>query len=370
MNLRIRKLIMFFAAAMMGMLIGIAAIKLSGLNNHVRHARHTPVSPGLIAVYVLNILLTAIAVVCLHECGHYLAGRFVGFRGELLTFGPLRWERSKQTALGWSLNRDIQSMGGMCMMLPMDRNNLTRRFTIMIAGGPLASLAGAAFAAGLLAALPHSVPLLRLTCGMALAMSGGIALVTLLPIASSTYESDGRKLLLLRNGGLAADRMAAMLELMGSLHQGKRPAELAPDLFETLALKDNTVTEGLLNYFAYIKALDANCIQEAEAYLTRMAETMGGHTKALDAMVNAEQAYFHAWYLRRRPEPIAYDLLQPFPGLKYRSRAAALFQDGAIQEALSVIESAITELRSRHENVFDVCQLEKMRSEITSQLAA
>ena len=370
MSTRIRKAIMMVALALLGLLIGMAAVKIGGVRKPLAHNAHRPLSPEFVLVYLLNTVLTPIFVIGIHEGDHYLAGRIVGFRAALLTFGPFRWERSNRSCRGWSLSKDIKTYGGLCMMLPMDRNNLTRRYKLMIAGGPIASFVLALVYALILLVLPASAHLLRLTIGMAALMSGCIALATLLPIASRTYESDGKKLLVFQRGGPEAERTVAMLELISYLYQGTRQRDLPAHLFASMGMKDGSLSAGTFHYFAYMRAVDSGEIQEANELLNRAVESMTGFATYADVMMRCEQAWFRSWYLEDPQEQDAAELLHSYPGLKYRLEVANLYRRGAINEALIKVEQGLKELGTNRESVFDIEQLKIMRTEIGKLKAA
>ncbi|MGK7312515.1 MAG: hypothetical protein ACN0LA_09770 [Candidatus Longimicrobiales bacterium M2_2A_002] len=86
-----------------------------------------------------------VAVLAVHEAGHLLAGRLVGFRFLLFIVGPLRVAREgDRVQVGW--NRSLSLAGWLAATGPTpDRlERLRRRTAIMVAGGPLTSLAAGA----------------------------------------------------------------------------------------------------------------------------------------------------------------------------------------------------------------------------------
>ncbi|MBD0321669.1 MAG: hypothetical protein ICV87_15140, partial [Gemmatimonadetes bacterium] len=82
-------------------------------------------------------------LVGVHELGHLLGGMAVGFRPLLFMVGPLRVERTGERVRTSFTFRNAM-FGGLAACVPMDTRDLRRRTLWLIAGGPLASLAGGA----------------------------------------------------------------------------------------------------------------------------------------------------------------------------------------------------------------------------------
>jgi hypothetical protein len=190
----------------------------------------------LLLVWLVGVVLVplfrVLAVACLaslwlapgiHELGHLIAGRLVGFRFHFVTVGPLKFAREGgririKLMKGWSM------LMGLAGTLPTDNRDLRGRMTIMLAGGPAASLLLTAISLALYFGLDYhrsslsDLPLLEqlisallLLCGL---LSLGIILITVLPIRIGNLSTDGAKLLMLRTGGSEAERHCAMATLV------------------------------------------------------------------------------------------------------------------------------------------------------------
>ena len=116
MNRALKTGLTFVITLCLGAGVGVLAAKLTGTHGHSRH------TPGEFLVVLMSSLGVFHLVITLHEGGHYLAGRLVGFRAQMFAAGFFRWQRD----LGWRLNSDVKTFGGLCMMVPTDRQNFVR----------------------------------------------------------------------------------------------------------------------------------------------------------------------------------------------------------------------------------------------------
>ncbi len=150
---------------------------------------------------MMNLLVLAalpfvwLLVVGWHELGHLVGGRITSGRFLLYIIGPFQWQRSP-AGIRFSWNRRINLAGGMAACLPLDQRDLTRRFALMFAGGPLASLVLVVLALWAAAGLAHAGGVAAQHIAMVPALlSGLIFLLTALPGEASGFRTDGRRLL-------------------------------------------------------------------------------------------------------------------------------------------------------------------------------
>jgi hypothetical protein len=186
---------------------------------------------------VIPLLLVLFPLLILwHEIGHILGGRAVGFKPLLLIVGPFRWQKEEGR---WKVSVNTRSAmaGGLAACVPTDQHDLARRTAALIAGGPLASFAGAVAGIGIWAALPD------LTASSPLSLVGVYALLacfgfgnlllgftSIVPARTSGFYSDGARLLRIWRGGPELDREVALLVLTGMTIGGMRPRDWDPDL--------------------------------------------------------------------------------------------------------------------------------------------
>lgn len=297
--------------------------------------------PWLIVIGVVGMFLVLLA----HELGHVIGGRLVGFQFRLLIVGPLKIDRVEERfRIGF--NRSLALAGGLAASTPVDDRNLARRMLIYTAGGPAMSLVFGAtalllqmFADGTLA---FGLNLMGLT-------SLAIALVTLIPMRSDGFASDGARILMLLRGGPAAERWCAAAALANDLF-GRRPRDLSPELIErSLALTDGSADYLGSVFLAYSWALDRGDLATAGAYLDIMTANLDSFNSALRPSVLIEAAYFTA--MHRADAVTARALLTKARGglveghTRARAEAAVLLAEGRPAEAHTVAANGLARLR-------------------------
>ena len=94
-------------------------------------------------VIVLAYFLISLAVVAIHEFGHWLAGRSVGLRLTYLVIGPLKFILESGH---WRVYRRSQFTSGLILMSLDKVRRVRRRLMIWVIGGPAASLITGAIA--------------------------------------------------------------------------------------------------------------------------------------------------------------------------------------------------------------------------------
>lgn len=248
-----------------------------------------------------GLLLVIFLVLAIHEIGHLLAGRLVGFRPLLLAVGPL-WIERKVDRWRVTLNRTLALWGGVAASAPVDDRDLRRRTLIGVAGGPCASvLAGVAVLAPLGWLSSPTLggggdpPLLPTVLG---AGSIVIGLVTLFPGRTSGLDTDGARILRLLRGGPAAEGEAALLALAARSMEGERPREWDPELLgRTLACPADSAMGLAAREMAYLHHLDLGRPQEAHRHLEAALERRGEVPTALRASLLGRAAHFHAVHL-------------------------------------------------------------------------
>ena len=284
------------AGALVGGVIGYAGFGLLGadLGEEIKPALREQFGGWTALVVVALAVLAGFAAIAVHELGHVLGGAAARFRFWLYVVGPLRVERDEATGrITVGLNREASLYGGVAASLPTDTRDLPRRLALMVAGGPLASVALA-----LLAWLPLGLgaplsALARLALGLLTALSAGLAGVTLLPMRSGGFTSDGGRLLRLARGGPVARREAATLPLLGLFAAETPPREWPRELIDAATeLRDGSMEECYAAVFAYYHALDSGDAARAGWWIDRVVELSGAYPPALAPSLFVEAAYF------------------------------------------------------------------------------
>lgn len=244
------------------------------------------------------------AVIAWHELGHVAAGLQVDFRFQMLTVGPFCWEKEgNQLRFRW--NRDLNSFGGLALLLPDNEERLVPRFAWLVAGGPIASLLLALLAGigwWLLPEGPDSAVGLYLldTALMFLTlMSGGIALATMIPIHSGGFYSDGARVLRLLRGGEVARLEALMLSSIAESTAGVRPRDRQQErLSEAIRLAEAQKSPFLpyLQMYQYVFHLDLGDPDLAKPDLEKFAAQQDRMPPIMGQVLRAERAFWAAYF--------------------------------------------------------------------------
>lgn len=306
---------------------------------------------GLIA----SLPVMAFFVILLHELGHLLGGRIVGFRFMLLIVGPLRVERLGERIV-WRLNRNLGLAGGLAGSVPTDQHDLRRRMAVFTAGGPLASLLSGVLA---LAISLQSGTWVSALIGIGAAMSLVIAVVTMVPLVNGGFNTDGARLLMLWRDPARAERWIAIGSL-SHMRMQQRPRDLPPHLIETAtALRDGKLDDIAAHLIAYEVALDRGDFTAAQSLLDHAAISIEALPAALRPSVRLEQAYMAA----RNGDVMAartYEaagkggMVEPFARL--RVEAAILRAEGRAAEAAEVAQRGLALLNKRNGGIGDVVE--------------
>ena len=258
-------------------------------------------APGwfsIIAVVTVALIIT----ITIHEIGHLIAGKVVGFKFYMLTVGPFKIQR-KGDRLQAGLNRHLNIGGGLTIMLPETEQYQDSDMFWFILGGPLGnffftlvSLAtvltlamnSSDLAGSLTAYIVYTTAFISLLLGV----------TALLPANSDLFESDGTQLLDLKRGGDKAAIKQKLMVLTLSVWNGTRPRDIdkgkLDSLLEVTAGKTDTgaLTVRLLSALYH---LDSGQINEAEALIDDLVESLkkAGNV-ILEGTVYAEKAFIAA----------------------------------------------------------------------------
>lgn len=229
----------------------------------------------------------------LHEVGHLAGGLSQGFRLVFLAAGPLWLERG-ETGLALRFNRTAQTWGGMAAAMPPDGVDLRRRFAVMVAGGPLASLLLALVAGGAWALLPEGAA--RFTAAATALASAAFFLATAQPFgAGGGFASDGGRLVRLWRKGPEGEREVSVLALTATAMGGTRPRDWPSAIVEAaLRPGDGSITEIAARVYAAQRASDVGDPGGAADHLDRALEISSGASPLLRSVVAVEAAWLRA----------------------------------------------------------------------------
>ncbi|WP_046244181.1 site-2 protease family protein [Hymenobacter terrenus] len=244
--------------------------------------------------------LAWLVAVGLHELGHALAGRMQGFAFHWLAVGPLLWKK-RDGRLRFEWNTNLNTAGGMVLSVPTGDHNLRRRFLAFAAGGPLGSLAWAVLALAAWALLPVGTSeigkLLRLGLGISGGISALLTMLTLIPMHTGGFYSDGARVLNLWRDGPAGQLEVAVISALARSVAGVRPRKLPLSQLEAAAaLSDELPFKLYVYHYLYLAALDAGQFEPAGYYLREYRDRLGPVPTVLQASVWLESAFFAAAY--------------------------------------------------------------------------
>lgn len=295
-RITLRNVAFFLACATVGGVIGALAAR--GKLIDVGHLDLSGAEGA--ALFALGVLLLPLLVL-LHELGHVAGGRWAGFRPVLLVVGPVRWQKRDD---GWhvSANRSAALAGGLAACVPQGSHDLVRRTALLIAGGPLASVAGAVVGLAAWTALPPlgaDTPFVVVAGYTALAVFGFgnvfLAAVSLTPTRTSGFYSDGARLLRMARGGPELDREIAILLLSGTTVGGIRPREWDPALVRrAVGEADGSLFHVMGLQYAFAHAHDRGDVDAARAHVHAILAAQEAFPPILRSSLRLGTVYFIA----------------------------------------------------------------------------
>lgn len=258
-----------------------------------------------VAVSLLLLLLPLFfLVIGAHEAGHVLAGKLVRFDFRMYVVGPFMWEKETD---GWHFgwNKHLNLAGGMVICLPTDQADLSKRFSIYAAGGPLASFALTfiAFFVYRWLYVPgvNAGTVLTVISYAALItafLSALIGIVTSIPMHAGGFSTDGARILRLLRGGDTARFETLVIQIYTSSTSGVRPALLNWDDLQEAQTLANRLQAPLgiyLHSFFHQAAFDRGEIDQAETYLLNYITATEGIPAGIRNMVWLDAAFFYAY---------------------------------------------------------------------------
>lgn len=237
-------------------------------------------------------------------------------------------------------------------MTPPGEGSQPRDMLRMVVGGPAASwlLAAAGFGAAVVVTAPPAKAAMFLIGLSSLA----IGVVTLVPMHSGGFNTDGARILLLARGGPAAERWCAISSLGAAQLSGVRPRDWDPQLLQ----RATNPADGSFDYIgaalmAYAAALDHDDIAEAGRWIDGALNAIERWPAPFRSFAYLDAAYFEGRHRRRAPEARAwFQLVKPgAPGLEkfalLRAQSAVLLAEGDRDGAVRAAREGLAEVDRR-----------------------
>jgi hypothetical protein len=255
------------------------------------------VSPILPLILLIPII---IFVIGWHEIGHAIVGVKVGFDFRMFVVGPFLWEKQNSTwRFRW--NKDINKAGGLVLCLPKDTENLSRRFLLFAAGGPLASLL-----LSLITILIYwfflkdliGIEIVNVSLFLIGGMSFMIFIATSIPTKMGGFYSDGARVLRLIRGGDTAKFEILMMSIIANTSSGVRPKLLNMNQIEEMdeiAIRLNEPFRVYIHSFLHHIALDNDDYEKAEKHLLDYIKVADEIPEGIRNAVWLDATFFYAY---------------------------------------------------------------------------
>jgi len=314
--------------------------------------------PGSVMITLAVLFIPAFfVVIALHEGGHALAGVWMKFDFRMYVVGPFLWDKEQS---GWKFkwNRNVNTSGGLVICIPTGTDDVSKRFSIYAAGGPMASMATAIIAYGFYLwchqwLMETNVGQIITYLWMIIALlSAAIFLVTSIPLHAGGFSSDGARIIRLLRGGDTARFEVLLLKMIGSSMAGNRPSQLNPEELQeahALAIKLDAPLGVYIHYFNYQAALDRDEWDESEKHLTEYVEHADAIPDGIRGSVWIEAAFFYAFVRKDLTKAVEYfnqykqSALIPL-AMVYATQAAIAILENELTEAGAWIDKAMKEL--------------------------
>lgn len=309
-------------------------------------------------------------VIAVHEAGHAIAGIRMKFNFKTYIVGPFLWEKDRET---WKFkwNKNVNTAGGLVICMPVGTENLTKRFSIYAAGGPIASVILAIVAYGLYNLISPSmapVEILRNSLYIMAVLSLIIFMTTAMPLRANGFSSDGARVLRLLKGGDTARFELLVLKLVTNASSGVRPKEIdANELNEALLLsKKLKAPFGVyLHSFFHQSEFDKGNIDKAEGHLSDYINEIDSIPKGVRNIVWLDAAFFYAYAKKDLEQAASYwNKFQPaalIPKAQiFATEAAIALLKNEKQLALDKINAAHKEIPNMLDHGLGIALQEKI----------
>lgn len=280
--------------AVAGIIMGVAIITLPG-----------PIVPPVSFWTSLLVVFGCLYItVLLHELGHALAGKLVGYHLVYLVVGPIRLGREIG---GWRLRflpKRIFTFGGWAYSVIKQLDGWHWRRSMFVLGGPIASLLLAGLVIGLrirwqFAPISPTISLLLHSMSFT-----AIAILpfTLIPMTLQGQRNDALALLdNLRLRNQRSARQEAIGWLIAQAYQGQRPRDIdTAVLDQALHPSDGSDEELLASIWAYYYEMDWQQLDKAAQHLNRALTILCHEPEpAYLTLCALDAAFFEARYGKR-----------------------------------------------------------------------
>ncbi len=299
-NKNIKKVLPILLLGLLGAVVGYMIGNVAKDNNSLPAS----LSPIELIALIIAILPTFIFVIAVHEAGHAIAGILLNFDFRFFVAGPFIFEKENEN---WHFkwNKNMNLAGGLVLCLPKDSLNLSKRFVLFAAGGPIASLILSLFFYFIYwlvntinvsdSLWHHSMNALFI---MIAALSAIIFVVTSIPLHYSGFYTDGARILRLLRGDETSKLEVLMLKIIANNTSGTRPKNynwLELEEAHAIAHKIGDPFSVYFHGFFHHAAFDMGELDKAEHHLKNYIGEIEKIAEDFRSSIWLDASFFYAY---------------------------------------------------------------------------
>lgn len=222
-----------------------------------------------IPLILIQIYIGIFILVNIHELGHFIMGKIMGYRLLMIRAGIFSLQRENEK-LKLNIVKNV-GYGGLCAMIPHNGSTLNQ-YAIYSSGGILFNLI---FGIKII----YIVPLLNLrpVFSFPLLLIGFISIffsiINAIPFISVNQPTDGMVILSILKKSPMALRFYRNNLISKQIMEGKRPKEI--ELMEVDCTDPIDLTDHILLLYHYFKEIDSGNIPKAGEYLGQLSNNLG-----------------------------------------------------------------------------------------------
>ena len=309
---------------------------------------------GMAVAFACCIILSLVVVPAMHEGGHLLFGKLVGFRLTGIQFSFLSFVKTEDGIAFRFVNPFSGDAAGECTMYPSDGKNMKNRLLLYACGGIIVQ------AVFLVICLPIVIAVgerwLWSTLGAFLPYSAYLLVVNALPLYDSAGEFDGALIWGLQQKKPSAMTLLYMMTVQGYMAEGMTPGEIEQKYYYSLPqLPEDDPNFSLLQYYRYCYRLDRGEIPAAVKSITRLEVCLDDIPEAYLPTIQRELLFSYSFLEKDEGKADEYYALvearkesyMEADGLRALLAYHLLKKDTeSAKEAFGGLKAAITKIRS------------------------
>ena len=227
-----------------------------------------------VLLFLLSCIVCYIIAGIVHELGHVLAGIFQGFKFYMLVVGPFGLKRDKNDKIVFYIERNTAYWGGVGGTFPPNDNpDNFDKFGRILLSGPLTSIIF-----GLLM-LPLAINTETMVLDLLAAMPIGMGIVSLIPMKTGAFYSDGGRWMRMRRDPTRKVELA-LWNIVQKAGLNQKYMNINVDDVDVLINDNEDSTKYMGNYFLYLHYKDRNDLvktEEQKLILNKLSSKVSKH---------------------------------------------------------------------------------------------